>query len=168
MVAAFKAIDDKLAEDNAVGSIIPVGRKKNIIEFPGRNRPKPLEYPAFTEPAFLEGVLTSLGGTDATKHAQLMDGEIKYTGLQTRNLELLSRLKDHLWGAPIRLIGRGRFQRMSDGSWEMKSFLIDDFEPLNRSSFEDTVARLRSVPAGIRVNRELLNKIASERNEEDE
>lgn len=167
VLAAFKSIDDKLAEDNATGFISAEG-KPNIIKFPGRNRPKPIDYPAFNEPAYLEGVLTSLGGADAIKHAQLIDGDIKYTGLQTKNLELLSRLKEYLWGQPIRLIGRGRFQRLSDGSWEMKTFLIDDFEAIEQVSFDQTIARLRGVPDGVKVTPELLRNIRSARNDESE
>ncbi len=163
--SAFKAIDDRLAEDNAVGTITALGGG-TVIRFPGRMRPKPIEYPAFTEPAFIEGVLTSLSGTDETKHAQLMDGDTKYTGLQTKDLELLSRLRNYLWGDPIRLIGRGRFQRLANGTWEMKSFLIDDFEQLERLSFKDTVARLRSIPDGVKVTGDLLRKLASDREED--
>lgn len=165
-ISAFKEIDKRLASDNAVGALKD-SNGNNVIEFPGRDRPQSLEYPAFYEPATLEGTLVSLSGTDDTKHAQLHDGTRTITRIQSKDLELLKRLSGYIWGPPIRLIGRGRFQRTADGDWEMKSFHVHDFEPLEAISFEATVARLRSVPNGVSVTPELLRDLQEERSEFD-
>lgn len=163
---AFRELDNKLAADNAVGTLM-TNDQKNVLKFPGRSRPKAPEYPVFTEATTLQGQLVSLSGKDDTKHAVLLDGEATVSGIETRNLELLSRLKQHLWGQPVRLIGRGRFQRLGDGSWEMKGFIIDDFEPLEDISFSDAVARLRSLPDGIKVDQEMLDDWSAERRGDD-
>ena len=161
-LVAYGEIDRYLANDNAVG-ILKTAYGENIIKFQGRERPEPVEYPAFYEPASLEGILVSLGGRDDTKHAQLDDGTSVVTGIQTRDGELLKRLRGYLFGQPIRLIGRGRFQRTAEGVWDMKVFNIHDFEPLNPASFEDTIAKLRSVKDGLQVNTQLLETLKSER-----
>lgn len=166
-LSAFKDIDKRLASDNAVG-ILKDAVGNNVVEFRGRDRPQPLEYPAFNEPATLEGTLVSLSGTDDTKHAQLHDGVRTITKIQSKDLELLRRLSGYIWGPPVRLIGRGRFQRTADGIWEMKVFYIHDFEPLVSISFGETVARLRSVPNGIVVTPKLLEDLQRERSDENE
>lgn len=163
-MAAFKDIDKRLASDNAVG-VLRTGAGDNIIAFPGRNRPPPIEYPAFSEAARLEGTLVSLGGRDDTKHAQLDNGGDVITRIQTKDTELLQRLRSYLFGPPIRLIGQGRFQRTAEGEWVMKSFQIHEFEPLEAASFEETVAKLRSVPGGIKVTADVLSDLKTERGE---
>lgn len=162
---AYTEIDKELAKDDAVGRIV-TRKGHNIINFPGKNREHTAEYAQVAQPATLQGVLVSLSGSDDTKHAQLVDGDIKHTGLETKNLELLKRMSRHLWGAPIRVIGQGHFTRNADGVWELKYFRMDDFEELENLSFKDTVARLRSVPNGVRVDDALLRELQTERSED--
>lgn len=161
-VSAFEDIDKRLASDNAVG-ILKAVDGENVVAFPGRERTQPLEYPTFNEPATLEGTLVSLRGLDKTKHAQLHDGTDLITGIEATDIELLQRLRNYLFGPPIRLIGQGRFQRSAEGTWSMKSFRIHEFEPLDTQSFEETVTKLRSLRGGIKVTPELLTEVQRER-----
>jgi hypothetical protein len=52
---AFQELDDMLLADNAVGQLLDSSGAE-IIAFPGRTRPKPLEFGPFREDAVLEGV----------------------------------------------------------------------------------------------------------------
>jgi len=163
---AYNAIDRKLAADKATGKIVDVA-SGNVIKFPGRERPQPIHYGTFTETLTLQGKLISLQGADDTKHAQLEDGDRKYTRLQSRNLELMERLKHHLWGN-VRLHGRGRFERLEDGTWDMKAFNIDDFDVLGRDTFADTIAKLRAVPNGLKVDDDVWQSVADDRLEDEQ
>jgi hypothetical protein len=68
---AFNETDAKLRGDNAVCRVVKVF-SGNIVRFPGRKPPTPVQYGVFNEAVTLEGVLIPLQGADETKHAQLV------------------------------------------------------------------------------------------------
>ncbi len=162
---AFRKIDENLKKDNAV-AYISNEKGANVIKFPGRERQDNLEYQVSVLAATLQGVLTSLTGRDETKHAQLMDGDITHAKIETKNLELIKSMREYLWGDPIRLKGRGFYKRDSDGIWSLEKFDIEGFEPLENISVQETVAKLRNVPNGIRVDAALLREFHAERGED--
>lgn len=72
---AFEALDHTLAQDNAVGFLYePDGAE--IIQFPGRERPKPVAYGSFRQRGSLDGYLVRIGGTDQMKRASLKEGDV--------------------------------------------------------------------------------------------
>ena len=46
----------------------------------------------------------------------------------------------------IRVHGKGKWYRNSEGKWELRWFDIRDFEELNDASLLDVIGRLRAVP----------------------
>ena len=73
-MTAIRSLDRRLSDDNAVGHLLGA-RDAEIIRFPGRERPKPLDYGTIRERATIQGQLVRIGGKDATSHALLQDGE---------------------------------------------------------------------------------------------
>src|SRR5207302_5023100 len=114
---AYKVLDDMLADDNAVGEVLgPDGAV--ILPFPGRTRPKALTFPAFRQDGSIDGQIVNIGGRDTTAHIILQDGQVTYSNIDL-DRELARELAKHLYGAPVRLFGSGRWERLPDGAWKL-------------------------------------------------
>lgn len=139
---ALAVIDDGLAEDNAIGSITD---NNNVIyvDFAGRNKAKPVKYGPFRERGSIQGQLIRVGGSDETVPALIQDGERKYNC--TASVEMSKKLAKHYMGETLRLHGTGQWTREIDGRWNMISFVIDDFEILDDSPFDDVVKSIRKI-----------------------
>jgi hypothetical protein len=143
VVKAFKSLDAKLASDNAVGKLSGL-QSARVIKFPGRDRPKPLEYGAFRQRATLQGVLIRIGGKDETAHANIQDGENYYPNC-TMKRELARQLAPHIFGKPLRLHGSGRWNRNIDGEWDLLQFTVEGFEVLDDAPITEVMHSLRSM-----------------------
>ncbi|RCK21880.1 hypothetical protein TH8_17225 [Thalassospira profundimaris] len=143
VVRASNAIDELLAEDNAVGFVYEDDNEDaKVIAFPGVTRPRPVVYGPFKQEGSLDGVLVSVSGADETVHLQLQNGNIKYTGIVT-NRDNARRLAKHMY-EPMRIFGVGRWMRGDDATWQLKSFRVDSFDVLDNSDLSVAVDKLRS------------------------
>lgn len=140
---AFTDIDRMLAQDNAVGSLC-AGRNAEIIRFPGRDRPKPVDYGPITQRGSLDGIPIRIGGKDETVSILLEDGD-RLHKCRTDH-EQARKLAHHLFDRVVRVHGSGQWRRMADGVWHLERFTIASFEILDDSPLSDVIARLRSVP----------------------
>lgn len=144
---AFKAVDDLLAEDNATAELIsPTGVV--VVPFPGRTRPKPLAFPAFSEAGSIEGEIVRIGGKDATAHMTLQDNQVVYSNISLRR-ELARELAGHLYGPKVRLFGSGRWERSPEGAWRLLSFVVDRHEVLDDAPLEAVIADIRALGSGL-------------------
>ena len=77
---AYKRLDDRLRVDDAVGGLVNMTTKAEIIEFPGRTRNLPQAYGPIKEKASLVGVVMRVGGFRDTipVHLQRADETIFY------------------------------------------------------------------------------------------
>jgi hypothetical protein len=141
-VHAWRALDDLLANDNAIGDLIERKTGKVVLSFQGRNRPKLLVFPAFREAATIQGQIVSIGGRDATAHAILQDGDLNHTNINMSR-EIARSLAPLLYGPHVRLYGNGRFERGQDGKWRMLDFRVDSFQKLVDQPLDDTLRELR-------------------------
>ncbi len=148
---AQKDIDDKLAEDNAVGHILR--GKTKIIEFPGRTRHVESKLGPIQQNATIDGEVIQIGGRDESINVHIKcDGEIQKC---VTTKALARRLAPHIFGPPIRLVGTGTWARLESGVWELKGFDISDFQILDETPLSKLFEGLRSrlaPPEGGRTN----------------
>jgi hypothetical protein len=146
-IKAFHALDELLRNDNATGSLTGHGSGV-IIPFPGRNRPEPLVFGPFKQDGTLDGEVVRVGGTDETVHIGLRDGAVIHSGLHTTP-DIARKIARYLLGPIIRVHGTGNWCRAGDGSWEIKSFKVVDFEVLSDASLREVVSKLREVKGSV-------------------
>lgn len=139
---AFKALERRLAEDNATGHLYQDDGSE-IIHFPGCEKAKPLTFGAFTQPGTLDGLLIKIGGKDETVPVHLQDGDAVYICSATR--DMARSLAPHLFASTLRVHGNGRWERDAEGNWNLKRFNIAEFEVLEDTPLSEVVARLRQV-----------------------
>lgn len=144
-LAAKQALEDLLANDNAIGTLTEGDGDRVVLAFVGRNRPKPMTFPPFREDTSIDGQLVAIGGRDSTAHATLQDGDTFHVGVTMRR-DLARDLGKLLYGPTIRMFGNGRFERQLDGVWKMSDFKVDRFEHLDARPIREVLASVRAVP----------------------
>lgn len=152
-MAGFAAIDEMLANDNAIGVLTEVEKDDVVLRFAGRNRPKRLTFPPFREQTSIDGQLVSIGGRDATAHATLRDGDIIHVGV-SMSRDIAREIAQFLYGEPIRLYGSGRFERQADGVWKMNEFRVDRFEKLDDRPIVELLGAIRTLPGNRLMERD--------------
>ena len=146
----FEALDRRLVQDNGTGILRAYMDDDQIgsvvIQFPGCERPKPIDYGVVRENGTLDGIPVSIGGRDKSSHIILQDGAKSYTGINVSR-ELAIKLSDQncLYRKTVRLRGVGRWHRNTEGNWELKKFVAEDFEILGDAPLSETLEQLRSV-----------------------
>lgn len=142
---AFKSLDNLLAKDNAVGTLIPP-EGAAIIAFPGRTRPKPMQYGPFREQGSIDGVVIRLGGRDETIPVLIRNGEIEYPC--QASVAIAKRLAKHYLGAKLRVHGSGKWVRDEGKTWTLQRFDITDFEVLDDAPLGEMIGRLHAIEGG--------------------
>ena len=140
---AFDALNRRLAEDEATGSLHKGDSAAEVIRFPGREQPRPATFGAFNQPDVLDGVLIRIGGRDETVPVHLRDG--KNIHICNANRDMARRLAIHLYGPVLRVRGEGRWERDAEGAWSMKRFTIAEFEELDDAPLAEIIERLRRI-----------------------
>jgi hypothetical protein len=140
---ANRDINRMLRDDNATGTLRFKGGAK-ILEFPGRKTPLAEEAVVY-EFGELDGVVIRVGGKDETVPVMLegVDG-----GLYHRcnaNRETARKLAGYLFGQAIRVVGRGKWRRTQEGTWEPDAFDIKDFEPLDETPLKEVIDAMRAI-----------------------
>ncbi len=149
---ARRDLDDKLAEDNAIGRVIR--GKVKLIEFPGRTRRVEQKLGPVQQAGTLDGEVIQIGGRDDTINIHLKAGG-QYLPPCVTSKAIARRLAEHIFGGPIRVCGTGTWARMESGTWVLKKFEITDFAVLDETPlsrlFGDLRARM-TPPDGGRLN----------------
>jgi len=139
---AEKAINKMLQDDNAVAEIIK--GTAQIIRFPGHEIPKPERIGPFTQHTEIEGVLIRIGGRDITAHAQIQDVEGRiWNCIVTR--DQARHMAQHLFGAPLRIFGEGRWERDESEQWQLMKFTVKDFGTLDDRNLQEAIEELRKI-----------------------
>ena len=149
---ALREIDDRLAEDNAVGRVLR--GKVKLIEFPGRTRHVEAKLGPVEQAGVLDGEVIQIGGRDETINVHLRSGDQIQPPCVTSKA-IARRLAQHIFGGPIRVRGKGTWARMESGVWILKKFEIVDFEPLDETPLSKLFDGLRTrlvPPEGGRMN----------------
>ncbi len=142
-IEAHRALLSMLEEDGRPAEL-ELENGAVILDFPLIRANEPQTYGPFWQDGSFDGVLVKIGGLDETIPVHLAEYGKYHTCNTTR--EIAKELAVYLFGNPIRVYGRGRWIRHSNGKWEMTWFNIDRFEKLDDSSLPEVVSRLRSIP----------------------
>jgi len=155
-MAVAARLDDRLAEDNAKGTIIdPSGSK--VIVFPGRDR---FQMPAFgpiQQPGTFQGVPIKIGGENDPVPVHLEDGTEKYIVLAKR--ALAKEIAEHLFTNVVRVEGVGRWTRTASGTWEMHSFMAQSMRVVEDADVRKNVGELRSIESGWKKAKDPLKQL---------
>lgn len=140
---AFKALDNLLRSDNAIGSI---SREKGgkVLDFPGRKAPPP-EVFTLTQPTTVDGVVIKIGGKDNTIPVTLRDQEGKIINCQIRGEAHAKELSRHYLEAPIRVHGTAKWIRYADGTWEIEMLHIQSYEELDTTPLDEVLENMRRI-----------------------
>ncbi|MEX2264761.1 MAG: hypothetical protein WD696_22595 [Bryobacteraceae bacterium] len=145
---AYRSLDNRLAEDNAIGRI--VHRSAKVIEFPGRTRVVERSLGPIEQPGTLDGEVIQIGGRDETINVHLKIGDDVVHCITTK--AVARRLAHHLFGPAVRLVGVGVWSRSESGTWTVRRFTINDFDSLDQMPlpklFEGLRAKLVPGPHG--------------------
>ncbi|WP_242183180.1 hypothetical protein [Sphingomonas sp. CARO-RG-8B-R24-01] len=164
-IAGKLALEDLLANDNAVATLTEGDTDRVVIPFIGRNRPKALTFPPFREDTSIDGVLVKIGGKDPSAHATLQDGDLFHVGVTMRR-EIARELAPLLYGPTVRMFGNGRFERLADGVWRMSDFRVDRYERLDERPIGEALAVMRAVPGNRLMDADSYRDVAAMRNED--
>lgn len=145
-VNGFRDLSADLQRQNWRGELIEEGENPVVLqEFTAQETtPQTEAFGPFWERGSLDGYVIRIEGTDKTDHISLVYEGFK--GKCEMNESLARRIAPFYRSKPIRVFGKGRWIRHASGEWELLSFEVDDFEPLEDITLNETVARLRAIP----------------------
>ena len=104
------------------------------------------EYPAISKHGQLRGVLTRIGGRGewVPVHIEDVNGIVHICEARKDKTKELAR---YYLAQPLLVNGLGRWHRTETGKWDLESFRIHDFSPLDDVPIQDTLARTRRIEA---------------------
>jgi hypothetical protein len=139
-IEAYQSLDDRLAEDNAIGCVVHGSAK--VIEFRGRTRLVEHSLGPIEQVGTLDGEVIQIGGRDETVNVHLRTSDDVVHCVTTK--AIARRLAHHLFGPPIRLGGVGRWSRSESGKWAVRSFTIRDFDTPDETPLPKLFENLRA------------------------
>jgi hypothetical protein len=142
---AYRAINKLLRDDNAIAHLKEKTNDATVIRFPGREEAEEA-FPSVRQQGSVDGVIVGVGGKDQTVHIRLVVEGQQVSGCFTNRL-IGKALGGRLYET-VRLFGRGRWTRDSDGQWTLLSFKVESFEPLADVPLSEAIAGLRKLELG--------------------
>lgn len=163
-LSARQALEELLANDNAVGELSEVRTGRVVVPFLGRNRPRSMAFAPFRQDTVIYGQVVNIGGRDNTAHATLRDGDIYHVNVSMKR-DVARDLARHLYGAPVRLRGSGRFERQATGTWKMLDFRVEGFDALEERPIGETFANMAKGPANGLAQGDVVEHLTRLRND---
>ncbi|MES2218382.1 MAG: hypothetical protein V4501_08215 [Pseudomonadota bacterium] len=142
IIKAYKQLNDLLKKDGTWAEL----KSKNgaqIIEFPGCKTVKPQVIGPVKEMGELEGELVRVGGKDRTAHLLLIGEDGQEYKVQA-NRDIAKRLGGCLY-SKIKITGVGTWYRIENGKWELRLFVIQDFELYEERTLKEAISDLRNI-----------------------
>ena len=81
--------------------------------------------------------------------------------------DLARTLAQHIFGQPLRVVGKGRWNRNMRGRWSMIRFVISDFDRLKQDSLGNVVTDLQRVASATPAPSDALKTLHTLRQSED-
>ncbi len=142
-VKARKDINRMLMDDGQVG-YLRVYKGPKVMEFPGRKTPLAQEV-SVHEVGEIEGVVIRVGGRDPIVPVHLQGAEGEYFRCNTTR-PIAKELARLLFDRQVRVSGKGKWRRNSDGVWNLEEFQIAGFVPLADTPLDEFIKGMRAVP----------------------
>lgn len=145
-IQAVNTINVMLRDDNAIGYLFRVAAneplpKAQVLKFPGREIPRPVKIGPMSKWASFDGELLRIGGK--TPHATIETAEGK-SRIGELTKAMAQELAAHLYRV-LRVAGEARWERLEDGTWDLKTFHIKTFTVLPEESLLESIDRLRAI-----------------------
>jgi hypothetical protein len=140
---AYKAINKLLRDDNAIGVLRDVTPRGVVVRFPGREIAEE-KFGSVRQQGSIDGIVTGIRGKDKTIHITLESEGQQVSGCETDRTIAKQLAAKYL--EPVRLFGRGNWNRDADGVWTLVKFKIENFEALQDVPLNSALAELRAIP----------------------
>ena len=136
---SLHALKDCLAQDGATGSLFsPNGEQMLHL---AANAQTDEESIPFTRVGTLDGVLVRIGGKGTVVPVHLHGGKKIHQCEASR--ETAREMAPYIFGQPLRVSGRGTWQRVATGGLHLKRFRILDYRETEEVSLVEALGRLR-------------------------
>lgn len=142
LVRIVHSVNALLREDGASGWLHQGAAR--IYVFPGIKEAIPKRLGPIKEAGVLDGEIVRVGGKDKTIHILLIGPDEQEYKLWTNSRELAKSLANHLYN-PVRVTGTGSWSRSEEGKWELDSFNVHGFSPIEERSLIEAFAALQAV-----------------------
>lgn len=142
MLRSIRNINALLREDGARGTL--KRGTAQIFKFPGVDEQIPKRIGPIREAGVLDGEIVRVGGKDRTIHIQLVGPDGQDYKLVTTSRDVAKSMANHLF-CPVRVTGTGTWSRNEEAVWELESFSVQGFEPIEERSLIEAVAALQAV-----------------------
>jgi hypothetical protein len=141
--AAYERIEQRLKRDNAKSARLS-GPDGKLLEI--KISPSAREYPTISKHGELRGIVTRIGGKGdwVPVHLEDFTGAVYICEARRDKTKELAR---YYLAQPVQVDGLGRWRRTDSGKWELENFRIHEFSPVTDVPIQDTIARLRDIPA---------------------
>lgn len=139
---AYRQINKMLKQDNGTGALFQ-DNNVEIIQFLGQEESEEIRFPSVQQKGRIDGEIIRVGGSKEVVPVLMKVEGREMSGCHATR-PIAKKLAKHLF-ENMRLYGLGRWERSDDGEWELKHFLVDDFEELQDSTLSKTVAALREL-----------------------
>ena len=165
-MAAYRALNARLAADNASGVYAPVAGGADILPFPGVRAPKPTALRPVDQQGSIDGIVIGVGGRSVghTKAPVIVDTGEAVIACEASRI-IAKELGHHVFDAARRFHGVGTWERSESGGWVLKKFRILTHEELDVTPLTEIVRRLRAVPSELSLLSDPLTAILSDRAE---
>jgi hypothetical protein len=140
---AYRALNKLLRDDNAVGMLRDKSPSVVVIKFPGREIEEEQFY-SISQHGSVDGIVTGIKGSDETVHITILSGDQQIVGFETTRI--IAKKLGAKFDEPVRLFGRGRWQRDVEGNWTLKYFRVESFEALEDMPLADALDLMRKIP----------------------
>ena len=142
VMRAVRSINALLREDGARGTL--KHGSAQIYKFPGADEQIPKQIGPIKEAGVLDGEIVRVGGKDKTIHILLVGPDGQEYKLVTTSRDVAKSMANYLY-TPVRVTGTGTWSRNEEGNWELDSFNVQGFEPIEERSLIEAFAALQSV-----------------------
>lgn len=146
-LAAYRAINKRLVEDNTFATYRRLDLGSEILRFPGVTAPKPLVVAPVKQPTTIDGIVLRVGGKPegGKVPVQIASGDASFQCVAS--VALSKELAGFYLEDERRFHGVGHWHRDEVEGWMLKKLEIQSHEPLDATPLTAIVERLRAIPS---------------------